>query len=181
MKRFILLYVFIWMLLGCNAGPNKTNIELNQNMMDQVNIKSQDWDPHHPDQVQMRQPPVGSIARGQPPYKFRNDPSAAEKDNNPLAGNMSPEVLTLGRKNYDIYCAVCHGPTGHSDGSVAPKLAVKPRNLMSDEGRSYSDGRIYFAITAGRGVMGSYAGQIPEARARWAVVNYVRSLQKQTK
>jgi len=181
MKRLILLNTMILLLVGCNAGPNQTNIELIQNMMDQPSIKSQDWDPNNPDQVQMRQPPAGTVARGKAPYKFQNDPEGGEKEANPLAGNMSPEVLTLGRQKYDIFCAVCHGPGGNNDGTVSDKMPVKPRLLLSDEARGYSDGRIYFAITAGRGVMGSYAGQIPNARDRWAVVNYVRSLQKQTK
>jgi mono/diheme cytochrome c family protein len=74
---------------------------------------------------------------------------------------------------------VCHGETGHSDGTVAPKLAVKPRILASPEAKAYPDGRIFYAITAGKGVMGSYQGQIPDEKARWAIVNYVRSLQKQ--
>ena len=60
-------------------------------------------------------------------------------------------------------------------------MAVKPRNLIIPESKAYSDGRIYHAITAGKGVMGSYASQITDANRRWAVVNYVRSLQKQAK
>ena len=52
---------------------------------------------------------------------------------------------------------------------------------MSAEALAYSDGRIYQAITAGKGVMGSYMSQITEAKTRWAVVNYVRTLQKNAK
>ena len=55
---------------------------------------------------------------------------------------------------------------------------TKPRNLLSAEAKAYTDGRMYHAITAGRGVMGSYAGQIPDEKTRWAVVNYVRTLQR---
>lgn len=181
MKR--LLYIAgavsaVSLITGCNAGPNTTNIELVQNMMDQQSIKSQDWDPAQGDKVQMRTPPDGSVARGVPPYAFQNDPGGAEKQTNPLGGNRSPEVLTLGRKTYDIYCGVCHGAGGRGDGPVAEKMAVKPRNLINDEAKAFSDGRIYHAITAGRGVMGSYASQITEADRRWAVVNYLRTLQQ---
>ena len=148
MKRLILFYVLIAGLVGCNGGSNQTNIELNQNMMDQPNIKSQDWDPKNPGQVQMRMPPPGAIPRGQPPYKYKTDPAAGQKEANPLAGNMSAEVLTLGRKKYDIYCAVCHGATGKSDGKVGLIMKPSPRVLNSDEARAYSDGRIYYALTA---------------------------------
>lgn len=179
MKNLIFTTAALIVLSGCNGSGNNTNIELNQNMMDQVSIKSQDWDPNHPDVPQMRQPPEHSVMRGQPVYKYKSNPDAAEKQPNPLAGNMSPEVLQLGQHNYEIYCLVCHGATGQSDGTVAPKLAVKPRVLASAEAKAYSDGRIFYAITAGRGVMGSYQGQIPNEKARWAIVNYVRTLQKQ--
>jgi len=176
MKNSIFLAAVLVVLAGCNASGNKTNIELIQNMMDQVTIKSQDWDPKQGEQVQMRMPPPGAVPRGHKPYKFQNDSAGAEKLNNPLEG--TPEILELGRKQYDIYCTVCHGAKGAADGPVAEKMAVKPRNLLIPEAKAYSDGRIYHAIVAGRGVMGSYAGQIPDEKARWAIVNYVRSLQR---
>lgn len=176
MKKLIFTTAAFVVFAGCNGSGNNTNIELNQNMMDQVSIKSQDWDPKHPETPQMRMPPENSVMRGQPVYKYKNNPDAAEKQPNPLAGNMSPEVLKLGQHNYEIYCSVCHGDKGHNDGTVTPKLPVKPRLLASGEAKAYSDGRIYYAITAGRGVMGSYQGQIPDEKARWAIVNYVRIL-----
>jgi mono/diheme cytochrome c family protein len=181
MKRLIFVLGSMLCLAACNAGPNQTNIEIVTNMMDQESIKSQDWDPKQGDQVQMRMPPEGTVSRGHPPYAFATDPAGAEKQRNPLSGDMSAETLTWGHKTYDIYCKVCHGPEGKGDGPVSVKMAVKPRNLISAEALAYSDGRIYHAITAGKGVMGSYMSQITEANRRWAVVNYVRSLQKQVK
>lgn len=186
MKKLNLSFILISIaalvpLAGCNGGKGQTNIELNQNMMDQVSIKSQDWDPKQGEMVQMRVPPEHTVSRGHTPYKFAKDPAGADKDVNPLAGDMSPEVLTLGQKKFDIYCALCHGASGKNDGTVTPKMPVKPRVLASDEARAYSDGRIFYAITMGKGVMGSYAGQIPDVRDRWAVVNYVRSIQKASK
>lgn len=181
MKRILLLSVATLALAACNAGPNQTNIELVTNMMDQEAIKSQDWDPAQGDKVQMRMPPDGTVSRGNPPYKYMTDIAGGEKQPNPLAGDMSPETLTWGEKTFEIYCKVCHGAEGRGDGPVSVKMAVKPRNLVSPEALAYSDGRIYQAITAGRGVMGSYMSQITEAKRRWAVVNYVRSLQKQAK
>ncbi len=168
-------------LLGCNGGPNQTNIEWITNMMDQPSVKSQDWNPNEGDKIQMRQPPPGTVARGHAPYAFAGNPAGAEKQANPLAANMSPEVLTVGRVQYDIYCAVCHNANGNGEGTVAAKMGVKPRNLITAESKAFSDGRIYDAITAGKGVMGSYASQITDAKKRWAVVNYLRTLQKQAK
>ncbi len=175
-KLFAAFSVFV--IAGCNAKGNNTNIEVIQNMMDQVTIKSQDWDPKEGDKVQMRTPPPGTVPRGFTPYKYATDPAAAWRQQNPLAGNSSEEVLDLGRKQYGIYCAVCHGDKGDSIAPVVEKMLVKPRNLIMADAKAYSDGRIYHAITAGIGLMGAYAGQIPDEKARWAIVNYVRTLQR---
>lgn len=175
---FILATATLLSLIGCNGGPNKTNIELIQNMMDQVSIKSQDWDPKRPGQMLMRMPPKNSIPRERAAYEYANDPAAGEAQKNPLSGDYSTDIMDLGRKNYQIYCSVCHGSMGAGDGPVAEKMPVKPRNLINSEAKAYSDGRIHFAIAAGRGVMGSYANQIPNERHRWAIVNYVRTLQR---
>ena len=148
MKRIMLLLIMSLVFAGCNGGPNKTNIELIQNMMDQVSIKLQDWDPAQGDQTQMRTPPDGTVVRGKAFYKFRSDPGVVEKEVNPLAGNTAPEVMTVGRHNFDIYCAVYHGSTGAGNGSVAEKMSVKPRNLLGADALAYSDGRIYYAIIA---------------------------------
>lgn len=157
-------------LAGCNGGPNQTNIELVQNMMDQPIIKSQS--------PGMRLPPEHALPRGYAPYPYADDPAGAERQVNPLSGNMSPEVLAVGRKNYDIYCGICHGDKGAGDGRVAAAMNLQPRNLLSADARNYTDGRIFHAITAGRGLMGAYISQIPDPAVRWKIVNYVRSLQR---
>lgn len=178
MKRLWWMTSAFFLLTGCNGSHNQTNIELIQNMMDQPSIKSQDWVPEEGDKLQMLMPPAHTVARGRPPYPYADDPAAAEKMVNPWGGNMSPQVLTTGRHYFEIYCSVCHGHGGAGDGTVAVKMAVKPRNLIGPEAKLYPDGRIYHAIAAGRGVMRSYASQIPDSEARWKIVNYVRSLQR---
>ena len=177
MKRLFLLGGML-SIVACNGGVNKTNIELIQNMMDQPSVKSQDWVPEDGDKLQMRTPPKGTIARGYPPYAFENDIAGAEKQPNPFAGDTSEKVMSSGKKYYGIYCLVCHGDLGAGDGKAATKMAVKPRNLINDAAKAYSDGRIYHAITGGRGVMQKYAAEIPDPKIRWHIVNYVRSLQK---
>lgn len=179
MKRLkILGWLPLLLLAGCNGGKNQTNIELVTNMMDQESIKSQDWDPRMGDKVQMRTPPKGTVPRGFEVYPYPNDPEAAGSLKNPLAGNTTPEILDLGQKQFNIYCAVCHGHQGKGDGTVAEKMAVRPPSLLTDKVIAYPDGRIFHIITRGQGVMGSYASQITDPHKRWAVVNYVRNLQK---
>lgn len=180
MKRLTIL-LFGLILVGCNAGKNQTNIELIDNMMDQQAIKSQDWYPADGDKSQMRTPPENTVPRGVDVYPFPNDAEAADGLKNPLAQDLSPETLALGQKQYAIYCAVCHGDHGAGDGTVAEKMAIRPPSLLTDRARGYSDGRIFHIVTMGQGVMGSYGSQIPDPKKRWAVVNYMRNLQKGNK
>jgi mono/diheme cytochrome c family protein len=178
MKRAILLLSPLLLCMACNGGHNQTNIELVTNMMDQPSVKSQDWIPDQGDKGQMRNPPEHTVARNYTPYAYADDPAGAEKQVNPHKGDVSAETLKVGHKYFDIYCSVCHGLTGAGDGQVAQFMDAKPRNLISAEAKGYSDGRIFHAISAGRGVMRPYISQIPDAEIRWKIVNYVRSLQK---
>jgi mono/diheme cytochrome c family protein len=97
---------------------------------------------------------------------------------NPLAGDRSEKLMARGKESYRVYCSVCHGLTGQGDGSVAQYLSLKPPSLLSDKVRGFRDGRIYHIITDGQGLMNNYATQIHKIEDRWAIVNYVRSLQK---
>jgi len=169
-------------LTGCteNKRPKlseKPNIELIQDMMDQPAIKAQDYDPYT-GEAGSRLPPEGTVPIGFKPYKYKGDPVGGATQKNPLAGDFSPEILSIGQKKYQVYCLVCHGPKGAGDGPVAPKMLLKPPSVVSEKIVKSSDGAIYHIITDGQGVMGSYAYQIVNERDRWAVVNYIRSLQK---
>lgn len=157
------------------------NVELIQDMMDQPSLKAQDYEPSNPTQGSSRLPPEGTVPIGYAPYKYAgNAVEAAAKLKNPIAGDTKVETLELGRRKFETYCAVCHGYTGAGDGPVSPKMALKPPPLLSDKIRTMSDGGIYHIITDGQGVMSSYAYQLVNESDRWAIVNYVRNLQKLT-
>lgn len=165
-------------LVGCNGGKNQTNIELMQGMMDQINVKAQDWDPDRPDMRANMIPPEGTFARGYNPLRADGPDEAGRAWKNPLAGDFSPQVIELGKAKYDIYCGICHGASGKGDGSVADKFIIPVPQLISDQVKGYPDGQIMYFITNGKGLMGQYAGQIPSEKDRWAIVNYIRTLQR---
>ena len=83
--------------------------------------------------------------------------------------------LERGRRIYNTYCVVCHGPQGGGDGTVAGKLGYVPP-LVTDMTRQRTDGYIYAVLRQGRGIMPRYGDKIRGAD-RWHVVNYVRQLQ----
>ncbi len=181
MKMRSALFISLsFLLVGCNAGKNQTNVELIQDMMDQVNVKAQDYDVDKVDKRANMVPPENTIPRGFSPYKFSGKAIEAEAGlTNPLAGDFAPTVLEKGKAKYDIYCGVCHGATGLGDGKVGVKMVVKPPALVSDKVKAFKDGRIFHIITDGQGLMGSYASQLNHESDRWAIVNYVRTLRRQ--
>ncbi|HXJ30732.1 MAG TPA: cytochrome c [Gemmatimonadales bacterium] len=108
-------------------------------------------------------------------------PVAAEKLSNPRT--RTSESLNRGKWEYETYCLVCHGPTGHGDGPISSASGgpfVGVRSLVTDTVARRSDGYIYgvlvHAPSMGRGLMPIYGDKVHGAD-RWDLVNYVRSLQ----
>lgn len=170
---------------ACSGGTKlhkEPNVELIQDMMEQDALKPQDFQPKQRDDASSLLPPDNTVPVGFKPYPYHMDPIAAAKNlKNPLAGQMTPEILKLGRTKFETYCAVCHGYEGKGDGPVAPKMLLQPPAVISDKIIGVNDGAIFHIISDGQGVMSSYAYQLVDERDRWAIVNYIRSLQKLSK
>lgn len=181
-SRFVvfILSVSVLGLVGCGAKGNKPNVEVIQDMMEQPALKAQDFHPQDREKSSMLVPPKGTWPKNLKPYLYQQSQNAeASKQKNPLAGQMSGDVLEKGKRHFNNYCALCHGPTGLGDGQIAAKFGgIKIPSLMTDKIKTYPDGRIFHIITTGQGLMGAYITQMPRPEDRWAVVNYIRSLQK---
>ena len=123
----------------------------------------------------IRTPVKGTVARGFLPYEFKGNPDKAGAELvNPIP--ITKESLALGQKKFDIYCSPCHGY--HAEGnSRLQKQFPNPPTLHSDKVRNWPDGRIFAVITEGQNIMPSYATQL-NPNERWAVINYIRVLQR---
>lgn len=87
------------------------------------------------------------------------------------------EVMARGQERYAIFCAVCHGATGAGNG-MAQKFGVNTvQSLLQERLRLVSDGEMFDTITHGKNTMLGYGDRIP-VPDRWAIVAYVRALQK---
>lgn len=95
----------------------------------------------------------------------------------PAEITLNAALLERGKLKYDIYCTVCHGATGDGNG-ITKQYGMGATPTYHDERlRSVPEGELYHVITAGKGNMLSYADKI-EPADRWAVVAYVRTLQR---
>lgn len=144
-------------------------------MMEQDRVNPQSKSEFFSDGFGMRNPVEGTIARGYTPYKFKGQPeNAAKYLVNPLS--FDEKVLSIGKKNYEIFCSPCHGNFGKGESRLKGQFP-NPPTLHSDKVRNWNDGAIFHVITEGQNVMPAHAEQI-SIKERWAIVNYVRVLQR---
>lgn len=166
--------------VGIPAGENKTWGEINpaQGMHASPAYKAQEAQPDFkggPDT--MRTPPPGTVPTDYRHYAYHDDAEGADTALiNPVPINA--ETLRYGKLAYDTTCIVCHGADGSGQGYVVGENKYpNPPSLLTARSRDFSDGHLYHIITHGQARMWGYKSQLhPEER--WAVVNYVRALQR---
>ena len=125
-------------------------------------------------------PVDGTVKRGELlPYHLKAaDTALANANKNPLI--LTKADLEEGKRLFNIYCAICHGPKLDGNGPLykdgtGPYVAA-PANLASGAKASYTEGRLFHVMTYGYNVMGSYASQLDRAQ-RWKIAAYIRSVQ----
>jgi mono/diheme cytochrome c family protein len=103
---------------------------------------------------------------------------------NTLPIEANEENMKLGETKFQTYCSACHGYAGYGDGLVhkrAEALAqgywIPPTSMHIDRVTSQPVGQIFHTITKGQGKMPGYAASM-NAKERWAVVLYVKALQR---
>ncbi|HEX7599498.1 MAG TPA: quinol:electron acceptor oxidoreductase subunit ActD [Polyangia bacterium] len=143
-------------------------------MEDQPRLNAQKPSSFFKDGHGMQRPVSGTVARGHLPTATGTQEAAAALVN-PLP--RTKEVFAVGRKAYGNRCEVCHGAIGNGTGSLTAAYGGKPANLQAQQFRDYPDGKIYWVIMNGKNAMPSHAADLTETQ-RWAVVHYVRALQR---
>jgi len=90
---------------------------------------------------------------------------------------ITEEIVKRGEDRYNIFCGLCHGPTGYGDGMIIRRgFRRRPPSYHTDALRQAPVGHFYDVITNGWGVMSSYSSMVP-VTDRWAIVAYIRALQ----
>jgi mono/diheme cytochrome c family protein len=122
----------------------------------------------------MRPPAPGTVARGHLPLGVASEEEAALLVN-PLP--VTAPVLARGRRAFQDRCALCHGPLGTGQGSLGAAYGATPANLQSRALREAPDGKLYWTLVNGKDAMPGQ-GKDLDVDTRWAVVHYVRALQR---
>ena len=186
--RLLSLLLLVAAASGCRGmKSDETPIHPNLNMDFQEKFEAQEANPFFEDDAAMRQPVAGTVARGQ----LRTTDNAPEEYGRTASGGfvgeipieVTPALLERGAERYDIFCSVCHGRSGDGRGVIAAGnggqgygYAAIP-SYHTDYLREIEDGYLYSVIANGVRSMPSYGHEMAPTD-RWAVVAYIRALQR---
>ena len=185
LKYVIIILLAIVVIILSMAGvrgmtSRRPPIVLFGDMDNQPKYKSQAQSPFFADGRTMRPLPPGTIqwgrAAGAPSAEYLADDQAAYQLKK-MPVKLDAALLTRGQQVYNTYCVVCHGGAGLGNGVTTQYNMSQPANYHIDRLRQETDGYFYKVITEGKGLMGGYGPSIHRAD-RWAVVAYVRVLQR---
>jgi mono/diheme cytochrome c family protein len=98
--------------------------------------------------------------------------------------SLSESFIRRGQGRFNIFCATCHGRDGSGNGMINQRAVelgpwVPATNLHDDSVRERPAGHLFNTITNGIRTMPAYGAQIP-VEDRWAMVAYLRALQRST-
>lgn len=93
---------------------------------------------------------------------------------NPYKDDKSLE--RIGKMLYAKHCRSCHGNKGQCDGPKAKQMETWCGDFTTEEFQNQADGVIYYKSIIGRDEMPNYESKIPDVEDRWAIVNYIRTL-----
>lgn len=168
-------------LTGCARGctSSRPPIHLNPSMDDQPKVRAQTASSFFYDGSSMRQPVPGTVPIG----GLKEDGAfftGKGADGQFVATSPVPltdALLERGRQRATIYCQPCHDARGDGKGILFQRGNVPTASFHQEKILNYPDGQIFDVITNGTGLMSGYKWPIPPAD-RWAIVAYVRDLQR---
>ena len=167
-------------LVSCNHENNDTGFAYMPDMAYSYAYETYGSSPNFSDSLTMLLPVEGTVPREMIPYQyaitFEDQQRAGVELVNPF--EATKENLTRGKEQYTVYCTMCHGAQGKSDGHlVKSKLfPVQPIALNGDYVKNKPDGEIFHVITMGSlsGLMGPHGSQVSQDD-RWKIILYVKN------
>ena len=172
-----------------NVTSPRPRIHIVPDMDNQAKFKPQQRNPMFADRRAMRPPVEGAVARGELGSQDAFDRGLRDPDDvtswvEAIPVPVTMQVMRRGQQRYDIFCSPCHGLSGYGDGMVAKRAEdlqegtwTPPSSLHTDLIRARPAGQLFNTITNGVRSMPAYGAQIP-VEDRWAIVAYVRALQR---
>jgi mono/diheme cytochrome c family protein len=133
-------------------------------------------------------PVPGTMARGDElPFPYQMDKPGdstnyvASKQVQSPVPSLTPLELQEAQRLYLVNCAICHGPKLDGNGPLykdgSGPFPAAPKNFVGDPAMiSKPEGQMFYSVTYGKNMMGSYASQIT-SKQRWMIIHYIKSQQ----
>jgi mono/diheme cytochrome c family protein len=176
MMRRVLWALCSVLALGCEQALPDIGWE---RMLDQQRGKAYRASPYFPDGKLMQAPPDGTVPANRTalPQPVREG-LIGDQYVSTLPVPTTRALLDRGRNRFETFCAACHGIDGSGESIVAHNMELRrPPPLVTEPVRAFPVGRVFQVISAGYGLMPSYAAEL-SVHERWAVVAYLRALQR---
>ena len=171
-----------WKPMSLLLGATMLMVGCHTDMWQQPKLAPLDESAFHTNGMSSRPLPSGTVARG---HLREDDAFFTGRENGKYVESfpikVTKAVILRGQDRFNIYCTPCHGRLGDGNGMISKRgFAVKrpPASYHTDRLRKMPIGHFYDVITNGYGAMFSYASRIQDTKDRWAIVAYVRVLQK---
>jgi len=162
--------LFAFAVVGCHPD-----------MWTQPKFKAQERTTFFSDHSSSRQPVKGTVAYGAP---VPNEALTRGYFNGKLVEQfpvpVTAELIERGQERFMVFCRHCHGETGDGKGMISKRGFNIERPIASyhtDRLRAMPVGHFFDVVTNGYGAMFPFKDRIPVAD-RWAIVAYIRVLQK---
>ncbi len=173
------------MVRARSVKTEKTRIHIIPDMDSQPKYRAQSANLLFKDGRAMRPQVEGTVARGELRDEddlYRGQDGDAWVLTIPMKVTMS--LLERGQNRFEIFCAPCHGLAGYGDGMVNQRAEAlqegtwtPPSSFHTELVRERPVGQLFNTITYGVRNMPAHGPQI-EVEDRWAIVAYVKALQR---
>ena len=195
MRYFILIFAVLVLVVIGVAGrrgdlTRNRPIQIFPDMKRQLKLRPQTANGFFASGLSSQLPQPGTISQenpllvaGKEVYSFDDSPVNNGRvtgttnfiELNPIP--VTAQLLARGQRQFNIYCAPCHGQTGEGNG-ITKKIGAMAivANLHDKRIVQQADGEVFSIVSNGKSNMQGYAAQIT-VEDRWAIVAYLRALQ----
>ncbi|MDP2364756.1 MAG: c-type cytochrome [Ignavibacteria bacterium] len=182
---FLLVYVFS-LKFGYLKGTEKNQpYEAISDMDRQAKVHPQKLSTSFDDGLSTRQPVDSTVPRYGSKYQFEQVDFLVPETQfiNPLPNEDF--YLKRGKQRFETFCVPCHNHDGKGRGLIITKANLmpdeegfpEPANLLRTETIRMSDGRLFHVLSSGQNLMFPVSEKLSE-NERWAIIKYIRFLQK---
>lgn len=179
MKRIFIFFTVLLILAACDQNRNNPGLSYFPDMQESRAYETFSHNNNFDNKSSSQKPVPGSIPRGYIPLGFEKtiDNRIFVGKNMSLDFDFTPQDMIIGKKQYQIFCANCHGKLGDGKGFLftSGKYPYKVADLLSTKMKIAPEGEIFHVISMGYGVMGSHAAQISQ-KDRWKISRYIKNV-----